>query len=378
MPDTGKRDYYEVLGVHRTAQAQEIKAAYRRLAIKYHPDKNPGDDRAEELFKEASEAYEVLSDEDKRSRYDRYGHQGLDGQVGFQDASDVFGAFSDLFGAFFGGSGRAAGPRRGASLRAELVVPFEEMAEGTRKTLSLRKRVACEDCSGSGSADGKPPMTCAACGGHGVVTTSQGFFSMRRHCPRCGGEGQTVPDPCRSCRGEGLVQGRRDIELTIPPGVFDGVVMRVGGEGEPAPRGGVPGDLNVRVRVEEHPLFVRSPEDPADLYLEVPVPISTALLGGQVEIPSLDGAYTLDVEAGTEPGDTIRVRGGGLARFQGQGRGHLYVRVRYDVPKRPTRKLKRVLEDLTEAEASEPGPARRTFGDALKAHLKHIEKRKKR
>lgn len=377
MPDTGKRDYYEILGVGRSADAREIKSAYRRLALKYHPDKNPGDERAEELFKEASEAYEVLSDQAKRDRYDRYGHEGLDGQVGFQNVSDIFGAFSDLFGAFFGGAVGRHGPRRGASLRAEVDVSFEEMAAGARKILGLRRRVACDDCGGSGSEDGRPPVTCGACGGHGAITTSQGFFSMRRVCPRCQGEGQTLDRPCRSCGGSGLVMGRREIELHIPAGVLDGLVLRVPGEGEPAPHGGPPGDLNVRVRVREHPIFVRSPEDPADVFLEVAVPISTALLGGEVAVPSLEGSVTLDVAAGTAPGDTLRVRGGGLPRLQGRGRGHLYVRVAYDVPKRPTRKLRKALEALREAEANEPGPARRAFEEALKAHLKAIGKRKK-
>ncbi|MDJ0521524.1 MAG: molecular chaperone DnaJ [Planctomycetota bacterium] len=378
MPDTGKRDYYEVLGVARDADDKQLKTAYRRLALKYHPDKNEGDEKAEELFKEASEAYEVLSNPDKRARYDRFGHEGLGEQVGFSDVSDIFGAFSDLFGAFFGGAQHQRGMRRGASLRAEIVVPFEEMAEGAHKTLSLRRRVSCEDCKGYGSSDGKPPVSCGACGGQGYIISSEGFFSMRRACPRCRGEGEVIQNACRGCGGEGLVMGRRDIELSIPAGVHDGIVLRAPGEGEPAPRGGVPGDLNVRVRVEDHDVFLRSPEDPADLFLQVPVPIATALLGGEVEIPSLEGSITLDVAAGTSPGDTLRVRGGGLPRFQGHGRGHLYVRILYDVPKKPSRKLKRVLEDLRSTEDGEPGPARRRFRDTLKDHLRSIEKRKKK
>jgi len=283
VPDVEKRDYYEVLQVERRADAVTIKTAYRRLALKFHPDKNLGDEAAAELFKEASEAYQVLSDSTKRALYDQHGHAGLDGGIGFTNVSDIFGAFSDLFGAFFGGSADG-GMRRGSSLRAEILVPFDELVEGAHKSLSVRRRVSCETCTGSGSADGKPPVRCGACGGQGFVVSSEGFFSMRRGCPRCRGEGSTVENPCRSCQGEGLVMGRREIELTIPPGVFDGVTMRVPGEGEPAPRGGVPGDLNVRVRVEEHPVFLRSPDDPADLFIQVPVPISTALLGGEVEI----------------------------------------------------------------------------------------------
>ncbi len=377
MPDTGKRDYYEVLGVGRDADDGELKSAYRRLALKFHPDKNPGDDTAEERFKEAAEAYEVLSNADKRGRYDRFGHEGMGDQVGFSDVSDIFGAFSDFFGQIFGGQG-GGGVRRGASLRAEILVPFDEMAEGASKTLSLRRRVACDDCDSTGSADRKPPLSCSACGGQGFIVSSEGFFAMRRACPRCRGEGTTIENPCRGCRGEGLVMGRREIDLKIPAGVYDGITLRVPGEGEPAPNGGAPGDLNVRVRVQEHDVFIRSPEDPADLFLQVPVPMATAVLGGEVEIPSLEGSLTLDVEAGTAPGDTIRVRGGGLQRFQRSGRGHLYVRVLYDVPKRPTRKLKRAYEALRDVEHGEPGPSRRSFEDGLKAHMRHIEKRKKK
>jgi molecular chaperone DnaJ len=378
VPDVRKRDYYEVLQVPRSADDRELKAAYRRLALKYHPDKNPGDAKAEELFKEASEAYDVLSDPERRSRYDRFGHAGLEGQVGFNDVSDIFGAFSDLFGAFFGGAATRSRVRRGASLRAEILVPFEDLTEGFKKTLSLRRRVRCEDCGATGSADRKPPVACGACGGQGYIVSSEGFFSMRRSCPSCGGEGTVIDTPCRACRGEGLVMGRREIDLTIPAGVFDGVVLRVPGEGEPAPRGGVPGDLNVRVRVQEHPIFLRSPDDPADLFLQVPVPVSTALLGGEVEIPSLEGTLMLDVEAGTEPGQTIRVRGGGLPRFQGGGRGHLYVRVLYDVPRRPSRKLRKAVEALREIEQGEAGPARRRFTDEMKGYLRAREKREEK
>jgi len=375
VPDTGKRDYYEVLGVARDVDDGDLKRSYRRLALKYHPDKNPGDASAEESFKEASEAYEVLSDGDKRSRYDRFGHEGLRGQVGFSDVSDIFGAFSDFFGQMFGGQGGGGGVRRGASLRAEVVVPFDEMAVGAHKTLSLRRRVACETCGSTGSADGKPPMACGSCGGQGYVVSSEGFFAMRRACPRCRGAGEVVEHPCRGCRGEGLVMGRREIELTIPAGVYDGITLRVPGEGEPAPHGGVPGDLNVRVRVDEHPVFLRSPDDPADLFLQVPIPMSAAVLGGKVEIPSLDGSMSLDIEPCTAPGDTLRVRGGGLPRFQRSGRGHLYVRVLYDVPKRPSRKLRSAVEALRDVEQGEPGPARRSFQDDLKNHLRRMSKR---
>ncbi len=377
MASVGKRDYYEVLGVARDAAVGEIKASYRRLALKFHPDKNPGDSVAEANFKEAAEAYEVLSDPDKRERYDRYGHEGLAGQVGFQNVHDIFGAFSDLFGAFFGGR-RESGPPRGASLRVEASVSFDLAARGGTQPLTLRRRVLCDSCAGTGSSDRKPPVSCGTCAGHGAVQTNQGFFSVRRACPRCNGQGQVIARPCSSCRGEGLAPGRRELELNIPAGVHDGVVLRVSGEGEPAPGGGEPGDLNVRLRVEAHPLFQRVLEDPADLLIEVPVPISTALLGGVIRVPGLDDVLDVDVESGSEPGAVIRVRGGGLPRLSAGGRGNLYVRVLYDVPRKPGKQLRKALEVLKEAEERESGPARRKYSDALKAHEEERQRKLKR
>lgn len=376
MPNVGKRDYYEVLQIERRADATTIKTSYRRLALEFHPDKNEGDDAAAESFREASEAYQVLSDPKKRDIYDSHGHAGLDGNVGFSDMGDMLGNLGDLFGAFFGGQG-GAGSRRGATLRVTLEISFEEMAEGTEKTLTFRRHVECEDCAGSGSADGKPPVRCHDCGGRGFVVSNEGFFSVRRGCPGCDGEGARIENPCRGCRGEGLVTGRREVSVSIPAGVFDGVTIRVPGEGEPAPRGGVPGDLNVRVSVDEHRLFHRSPNDPADLLVQVPVPITTALLGGEVEIPSLEGTMMLDVPAGTQPGDTIRVRGGGVPHLQGRGRGHLHAHIVYDAPRRPSRKLKRALDAMREVEEGEPGPQRRKFTDSVKEHLHQHETRRR-
>lgn len=371
-----KRDYYEVLGVSRDAGADEVKSAYRKLALKFHPDKNPGDKSAEERFKEAAEAYEVLSDPDKRQAYDRLGHAGVGGGAGFQDVGDVFGAFGDIFGndflgsLFGGGSGSVRrGPPRGRSLRAEIEISFAEMAAGVSKTISLKRNETCKTCRGSGSKDGRPPVSCGTCRGQGRVAVNQGFFSISRPCPRCGGEGLSVEHPCGTCGGAGLSPGRREIALKIPAGVPDGVILRISGEGEPGPRGGPPGDLNCVIRVEAHPLFQRMEEDPADLLVEVPVPLATAVLGGRLEIPSLSGATTsLTLEAGTEPGQVLRVRGGGLPRFQGSGTGSLYVRVRYDVPKSPGKALRKALEALRETEAQEIGPARRRFEDEVKRH----------
>lgn len=381
MTTVSKRDYYECLGIARDASESEIKVAYRRLAVRYHPDKNPGDHEAEERFKEAAEAYEVLSNAEKRSRYDRFGHEGLNGTSGFHDVSDIFSAFGDifggdLFGSIFGGQAgaRTRGPRRGNSLEVQFSISFEEMARGTTKTVSMERREACDACSGTGAQDGRPPVACGRCHGQGFETASQGFFQVRRPCAACGGEGRVFESPCKDCRGIGLRPVRREVEVSIPAGIEDGMIVPLRGQGDAGPRGGPAGDLHCIVRVGEHPLFVRSPRDPADLFVEVPVPIATALLGGKIDVPTLDGEERLSLDAGTEPGATSRIRGRGLPRLQRSGRGNLYVRVAYDVPRSPSRKLRKALEAVKEIEAKEVGPARRAFQDMLKRHVKRGDK----
>lgn len=381
MTTVSQRDYYEILSVDQRAGGAEVKSAYLRLALKYHPDKNPGDHQAEVRFKEAAEAYEVLSDPQKRARYDRYGHAGVDGQAGFHDITDIFSAFGDIlggdvFGSLFGGRPtRHQGPRRGASLESRLEVTFEEMARGVTRTVVVHRREACESCKGGGSKDGRPPVRCRRCGGGGYETLSQGFFSVRRPCAACGGEGMIIEDPCPACDGMGLQARKREVSVTIPAGIEDGLVVPVRGEGEAGPRGGPAGDLHCVVRVQEHDLFVRSPRDPADLFVEVPVPVSTALLGGRIEVPTLDGIESLPLDAGTEPGATLRVRGAGLPRLQRSGRGNLYVRVAYDVVRSPGRKLRRALQGLVEVEAKEVGPARRKFAERLESHRRLREEK---
>jgi molecular chaperone DnaJ len=379
-----KRDYYEVLGVAKDASPEDVKAAYRRLALKYHPDKNPGDKQAEEKFKEAAEAYEVLSDADKRAAYDRHGPEGVRGGVGFHSVEDVFGAFRDIFGGaggdlfetFFGGGGRraTAGPAAGASLRCAISITFEEMAEGAEKTVTIKRRETCATCRGTGARDGRAPVPCRTCGGRGFVASTQGFFSVRRECPQCGGAGSTIESPCPDCRGEGLVAARRDVRIRIPAGLEDGSILRVRGEGEPGPRGGPRGDLHCEIHVGEHPLFRR---EGADLHVEAPVPLSTTALGGEVDVPTLAGSSTIRVPGGTAPGQLIRIRGEGLPRPERSGRGDLYVRVALDVPAHPGRKLREALEALQGAERDEIGPARREYGDRLKEHRKSVERRKK-
>ena len=249
---------------------------------------------------------------------------------------------------------------------------FEEMARGTKKTLLVHRREGCDDCHGAGAGDGRPPVRCSRCGGSGYQTVNQGFFAVRRACHACGGEGMTVESPCKRCDGSGLAAKKREVALNVPAGIEDGMVIPLRGQGEAGPRGGPPGDLHCVVRVDDHDLFVRSPRDPSDLFVEVPVPVSTALLGGRVEIPTLDGTESLAVDAGTEPGATVRVRGAGLPRLQRSGRGNLYVRLGYDVPRRPSRKLKKVLEGFAELEQKEIGPARKKFADELEKHRRRV------
>ncbi|MCA9317592.1 MAG: J domain-containing protein [Planctomycetes bacterium] len=373
MADVTKRDYYEVLGVPRDADEADLKRAYRRLALENHPDKKPGDAEAEERFKEASEAYEVLSDRDRRARYDQFGHEGVR-HGGFRDAASVFSSFGDLFEQLFGGRA-AGGTPRGSSLRIDIEVPFEDIAKGAERTISLKRLVPCETCKSSGSADGRAPERCTTCDGQGAILRNTGFFAMREVCPHCGGEGRRVTKPCTTCRGEGKVPGRRDIEVRIPQGIYDGATLRIPGEGEPGVRGAPPGDLHVRLHVGPHPLFRRSSDDPADLLVDVPVPVSTAWLGGPVEVPTLDGTVQVDLDPATPPGATVRVRGGGLPRFQQGGRGHMWARIQYDVPKKPSRKLKRALEALRDVEGTEPGPARRAFEDRVREHRQNGDQR---
>ncbi len=377
-PMTAKRDYYEVLGVAREATPDEVKAAYRRLALKFHPDKNPGDKAAEEKFKEAAEAYEILSDAAKRAAYDRHGHAGVQGGAGFRTNEDIFGAFRDIFGgdffdSVFGGRGGHRGPPRGANLRCTVEIPFEAMAEGVEKTISLKRREACPTCRGTGSKDGKAPVTCRTCGGRGVVVVNQGFFSMQHDCPHCGGEGVTISSPCPACDGEGLAPQKRDVTIRVPAGIEDGMTLRAQGEGEPGPRGGHRGDLLCQIRVAPHPIFQR---DGPDLFVAVPVPLSTAVLGGEVEVPALAGSLHVKVPPSTTPGSELRLRGEGLPRLDRPGRGDLRVQVVLDLPQNPGRRMRDALETLKTAERDEVGPARRKYGDLLREHRQQAERRK--
>jgi molecular chaperone DnaJ len=371
---TKKRDFYEILGVERGASGEDIKKAYRKLAFKYHPDKNPGDAEAERRFKEAAEAYEVLGDEEKRRRYDQFGHAGVDGMAGagsggFRSAEDIFSAFRDIFGGgggegifdMFGGrQGRQQrqGPEPGASLQATVEVSLEEVLRGTVRRLQVRRRELCEGCQGTGVRGGGRPETCRTCDGHGVVVQSQGFFSMRTTCPHCHGRGRVVRDPCRSCGGQGLAKKAVEIEIRVPPGVEDGTELRVPHEGEPSPDGGARGHLFVHIRVAEHEVFLRHG---TDLLCETEVTAADAALGTTMAVPTLDGRAELKIPAGTQPGTVLRLRGLGLPALRGHGRGDILVRVLVRVPGRLSERERQIYESLRAEERRGAGAARGLF-----------------
>jgi len=330
-----RRDYYEVLGVSRDADLAVIKSAYRKLAVKYHPDRNPGDQEAEEKFKEAAAAYSVLSDPQKRQRYDRFGHEGA-GAPGagfdptiFSDFSDILGdlfGFGDLFGRRGGGRG---GATAGADLRYDLRLSFEEAVFGTEPTLRIPRLEGCHACAGRGTRDGSPPAQCSTCGGRGQVRFSQGFFTVARTCPQCGGAGTLISDPCRECGGQGLREMERSIQVKIPPGVDTGARLRLQGEGEHGRRGGPPGDLYVVLHVEEDERYRRHGND---VLTREPVTYPQAVLGATLEVETLHGNETLEVPPGTASGTTFRLRGKGIPRLDGRGRGDHIVEVELAVP----------------------------------------------
>ncbi len=351
-----KQDYYEALGVPRNASEADIKKAYRRLAMKYHPDRNPGDKEAEENFKQTKEAYEVLTDARKRAAYDQFGHAGVDPNAGMGAGGPGFGAgasFSDIFGDVFGdifggGGGRDRGGRvyRGADLRYNLELSLEEAVNGTTVKIRVPSHVACQTCGGSGAKKGTSPTTCSTCGGHGQVRMQQGFFSLQQTCPRCRGSGTIISDPCTTCRGEGRVEEQKTLSVKIPPGVDNGDRIRLSGEGEAGQMGGPPGDLYVQVAVKEHPLFVR---DGADLYCEVPIDIATAALGGELDVPTLDGRVKLKIPPETQTGKLFRMRGKGVRSVRGGQTGDLMCKVSVETPVNLSGKQKELLRAFEES-----------------------------
>jgi len=378
-----KRDYYEVLGVSKKATDDEIKKAYRKLALKFHPDRNPGDKAAEENFKEAAEAYEVLSESQKRQRYDQFGHEGVAssfGPSGFNwqnfthagDFSDIFESvfggggspFEDLFGGGFGSRGRGGvGAVHGADLRYDLEVDFEEAAFGTKKVLNIPRLESCLDCDGSGAARGTKRENCSHCHGSGQIRASQGFFSISRTCAHCSGRGTLVKAPCKTCRGEGRVQKKHRLSLSIPAGVHTGTRLRVSGEGEAGVRGGERGDLFVVVHVRPHELFERREDD---IICEVPISFPVATLGGEVDIPTLNGKVKLKIPVGTQSGKTFRLRGKGIPNIQGYGRGDQLIQINVETPTKLNVDQKDMLRKFAELGGEKIHPLRQSFLEKAK------------
>ncbi len=366
-----ERDYYEVLGVAKDASPEDVKKAFRKAALKYHPDRNPGDKEAEGKFKEVAEAYEVLSDPERRSRYDRFGHEGLSGVAtrGYTSADDIFDAFADIFGedslfsSFLGGARSRARGRRGANLRAEITIEFEDAARGCEKSVDIRRSARCATCGGTGAKAGTKPVACRGCGGRGVVLQAHGFFSIQTPCPHCRGAGQVIEDPCRDCRGSGHVQEKRQIKVRIPAGIDDGTRMRVAGEGEPGSDPSLTGDLYCDIFVKPHAFFER---DGKNLFCEIPVTFSQATLGAEIEVPTLAGPTKMHVPAGTDSGQLFRLRRQGLPDLEGGGQGDQIVRVSIEVPKKLSPKQEELLREFAKTEKVEVRPRKKGFLDRIK------------
>ncbi len=345
-----KRDYYETLGVTRDADAAELKKSYRKLAMKYHPDRNPDDAEAESMFKELSEAYGVLSDEQKRSAYNQYGHAAFEGGGAgagdFDFRSSFADVFDDLFGDFMGGQRRGAqrGPARGADLRYNMEVNLEDAFAGKQTKIQAATSVSCDDCSGSGAKEGTKPVICSACGGVGKVRAQQGFFTIERTCPTCQGSGTVIADPCKSCRGAGRVQKEKTLSVNIPAGVEDGTRIRLAGEGEAGARGAPAGDLYIFISIKSHPLFQR---DAMNLYCEVPIPMFSATLGGSIDVPTLDGGRArVTIPHGTQSGHQFRLRGKGMPALRGGSKGDMYIEVSVETPVNLNKKQKELLKQF--------------------------------
>jgi molecular chaperone DnaJ len=372
-----KRDYYEVLGINRDASEDEIKKAYRKLAMKFHPDRNPDNPKAEEQFKEAKEAYEMLSDAQKRSAYDQFGHAGVDpsagaGAGGFGGAGmgGFADAFGDIFGDIFGGRGGGGGGRsnvyRGADLRYNLEISLEDAARGTETRIRIPTMAECETCHGSGAKKGSEPKVCPTCGGHGQVRMQQGFFSIQQTCPKCHGTGRYIADPCNTCHGAGRVNEHKTLSVKIPAGIDEGDRIRLSGEGEPGVNGGPAGDLYVQIHIKPHAVFER---DHDDLHCEMPVSFTTAALGGEIEIPTLDGAAKLKIPSETQTGKVFRLRGKGIKGVRSHAHGDLMCHVVVETPVNLTerqRELLREFDDISRSNSARHNPKAQSWMDKMK------------
>jgi molecular chaperone DnaJ len=370
MP-TEKRDYYEVLSISRTASEEEVKRSYRKLAVKYHPDKNPDDPHAEEKFKELGEAYDVLMDADKRAAYDRFGHaafsQGIGRGGGFHDPFDIFrevfgggGGGGGIFETFFGGGATTdrEGRQRGSDLRYDMQITLEEAAFGVDKEIEVRKLDTCAKCAGKGAEPDSRTINCPNCGGRGQVISSRGFFQVSQTCPRCRGVGQIIEKPCRACDGEGRAENTSRIKLKIPAGIADGSRLRSSGNGEAGIRGGPAGDLYVVIHIKEHPIFQREDDN---LYCEVPISFTLAALGGEIPVPTLEGKANLKVPAGTQSGQVFKLRGKGVANVNGRDHGDLFARLLVEVPTRLNSEQRQKLEEFASLCGEENTPLHKSF-----------------
>jgi molecular chaperone DnaJ len=365
-----KADYYELLGVSRTASEEELKKAYRKAAMRHHPDRNPGDKAAEEKFKELSEAYQVLSDPEKRLQYDRFGHAAFDQtRGGFSGGFDFSGnfedIFSDLFGDIFGG-GQGGGrrrARRGEDLSYSLDISFEEAAFGAEKTISIPRSVTCDACQGKRTKAGTTPKTCTTCRGSGQVRFQQGFFTVARTCHQCGGQGSVITDPCETCRGTGVGRKTANLQVKIPAGVDSGARLKLRGEGEAGPAGGAPGDLYILLQVREHPLFKRQDNT---VICDIPISFPQAALGTEIEVPTLEGKIKLKVPAGTQSGNVFRLRGKGIVNLNSGGRGDQLVRVSVETPRKLTARQRELLEEFARLDGADVHPMSKGFFDKVK------------
>ena len=374
-------DYYEVLGVSRDASESDIKKAYRKLALKHHPDKNPGDAQAETKFKEAAEAFDVLRDDEKRRIYDAHGHAGISGMgqgAGFSDVEDIFRVFGDIFGGgggggggifgdLFGGGGATGGRvRRGESLRASMQMTLEEAATGIARTIQLRRKVSCNSCSGSGAEKGSQPVQCGTCSGNGQVLRSQGFFSVRTPCPACSGRGEIIENPCSTCSASGLMQHSEEIEVEVPAGVEDGMILRLAGRGNEGPQNAPAGDLQVVISYQQHAFFRRIYDH---VCFELPISYSQAALGAEVEVPTLDGKAVLTVPPGTQSGDVLRMKKMGFPSIHNHRKGDQLVEATIEVPRTLGAEEEELLHRLAEIEEKEVGSRRKGFLDRFKEYF---------